>query len=66
VIDQIQTVWDSTINKWTVVATGSSFTGTTDTTRLEIGGVVQQTQSVSSTQAIFIITNVSSSVLPEL
>lgn len=66
VIDQIQTVWDSSINKWTLVATGSSFTGTKESTRLEIGGVVQQTQSVSATQAIFIITDVTSSTLPAI
>lgn len=57
-VTNIATQWDSRNNYWTVVVTGTGFTGTTDTTELNVKGRVQTTISVSATQAVFRVVDI--------
>jgi hypothetical protein len=60
------TEYEATTKTWKVKATGSGFTGTTDTVKLVVGGIEQVTDSISESEAIFTITNVTSSVLKDV
>lgn len=53
-----RTQWDSSSQYWTVVVTGTGFTGTTDTTELNVNGRAQTTISLSSTEAVFRIADI--------
>jgi hypothetical protein len=59
----VTTVFDNSTLSWTVKVEGTDFTGTTSDVSLEIDNVAQTTTSVSTTEAIFTITNVSSQAL---
>lgn len=52
-VTNMTTQWDGTNNYWTVVVTGSGFTGTPETTELNINGRKQTTVSLNASQAVF-------------
>ena len=52
------TQWDSTNNYWTVLVTGTGFTGNIQSTELNVNGRIQKTISVSDTQAVFKIVDI--------
>lgn len=51
-------VFDTSLQEWTIVVNGTDFTGDTSTVTYTVDGIQQETVSVSSTQAVFKITNV--------
>lgn len=57
-VTNIDTQWDSRNNYWTVVVTGTGFTGTPETTELNVNGRKQTTISVTATQATFQIVDI--------
>jgi hypothetical protein len=57
------TEYDASTKAWKIKATGTGFTGTKDTVKLVVGGIQQVTDSISETEIVFTITNVTSSVL---
>lgn len=59
----ISPVWDARNNYWTVEVTGTDFTGTAETTELNVNGRAQTTISLTSTKAIFRVTNITGWVL---
>lgn len=59
VLDMVS-AWDETNHYWTVVVTGTGFTGTAATTELNVNGRPQTTLSVDSTRAVFRVTNITS------
>lgn len=59
----ISPVWDATNNYWTVEVTGTDFSGTAETTELNVNGRAQTTVSVTSTKAIFRVSNITGWVL---
>ena len=58
--------YSTTTNAWTVKVTGTAFTGTTSTVELVANGASQTTTSVSTTEAVFTISNVTSSSLSNM
>ena len=57
-ITKVEKEWDAQANVWTVKVTGSDFTGTKDTTDLQINGVSQTSTAVIPAQAVFTISDV--------
>jgi hypothetical protein len=57
------TEYDSSNKVWKVKATGTGFTGDASSVKFLVGGVQQTTELVSKTEAVFIITNVTNSLL---
>jgi hypothetical protein len=57
-VNNMTTQWDSTNKYWTVVVNGTGFTGTTDTTELNVNGRKQTTISLNATQAVFKIVDI--------
>jgi hypothetical protein len=55
--------WNTASNQWNLRVTGTGFTGDETTTELIIDNVAQTTTSISSTEVIFTITDVSSQTL---
>jgi hypothetical protein len=55
--------FDESTYQWQLKATGTDFTGDSSTTELQIASVKQTTTSVSSTEAVFTISDVSSQTL---
>ena len=51
-------IFDTSTMSWTVKVEGTDFTGTVDDVALEIDNVAQTTTSVSATEAIFTIDDV--------
>ena len=62
-ITAVAAVFDDSLKAWTVEVSGTAFTGTPSTTEFVVAGTKQETVSVSSTKAVFKITNVTSNVL---
>lgn len=62
----MQAEWDSTNNYWTVVVTGTGFTGNIATTEFNVNGKKQTTVSVESTKAVFKITDIVGSTLSNM
>jgi len=58
-VTDMVTEWDETNLYWTVVVTGTGFTGTPATTELNVAGRPQTTVSVTSTKAIFRVSDIS-------
>jgi hypothetical protein len=53
------TEWDETNHYWTVVVTGTNFAGNTiEETELNVNGRPQTTISISDTEAIFRVSNI--------
>lgn len=52
-ITAIAPEWDAASLKWTLKVTGTSITGSKDNTELLIGSAVQETASISGSEAIF-------------
>lgn len=48
-VTDMVTQWDSTNNYWTVLVTGTGFTGNIQSTELNVNGRIQKTISVSDT-----------------
>ena len=59
-ITAVETVWDSTSQKYQVIVNGTGFTGTANTTEFSVNGKVQTTLSVNSTHAIFEVGEITS------
>ena len=57
-VTDMVTQWDSRSNFWTVVVTGTGFTGNIESTELNVNGRVQTTISVSDTSAVFKIVDI--------
>lgn len=57
-VTDMVTEWDETNLYWTVVVTGTGFTGTPATTELNVAGRPQTTVSVTSTKAIFRVSDI--------
>jgi hypothetical protein len=57
-IDSVEVEFDTTTYTWQYKTVGVSMTGDTTTTELLIGGTKQETVSVSETEAVFTISNV--------
>tara|TARA_B110000285_G_C15109051_1_gene609892 strand:- start:55 stop:501 length:447 start_codon:yes stop_codon:yes gene_type:complete len=62
-ITGVGAVFDSTLKDWTIVVNGTDFTGDTTSVSYTVDGIQQETISVTSTQAIFKIINVSNNVI---
>lgn len=62
-VTAIAAEYSNSSNVWTVKVTGTGFTGTPNSVELTVNGVAQTTSAVSSTEAIFAISNVTSSTL---
>jgi hypothetical protein len=54
------TAFDTSTLEWTVTLTGTDFETSTDGVELQLSGVAQKTTSISSTEAVFTITDVTS------
>jgi hypothetical protein len=52
--------FDDSLNEWQLIVTGTDFTGDTSSVELFIEDRVQTTKSVSTTEAVFTIVNVTS------
>ena len=61
-VTNITTEWDDRAEKYHVVVTGTGFTGTVDTTSLFSEGKEQRTLSLTSTQATFEVTDMSTAL----
>ena len=59
-VTSVSAAYDSSENDWVVTVDGTDFTGSTSTTIYAVNGVNQETLSVSSTQAKFKLTNITS------
>jgi hypothetical protein len=57
-VTSMDTEWDSNNHYWTVVVAGTGFSGTLDTTELNVNGRPQETVSMTDTEAIFRVTNI--------
>jgi hypothetical protein len=62
-VASVELQYDAVGNQWQLKATGTDFTGDTSSVELYIADVAQTTSSVSSTEAVFSIFNVSSQTL---
>jgi hypothetical protein len=62
-IHEFSVFFDESTYEWMLKATGETFSGDTTTTEMLIGGLKQTTTSVSNTQALFKIDNVTSQSL---
>ena len=64
-ITNATSVFDEAANAWTVVVDGTDFTGDASTTSLTVNGIAQTTTSVSATQAVFTIVDISTATLSD-
>ena len=55
--------FDETTNQWDIIVNGTDFTGDTATVELFLEGVKQTTKSVSATEAVFTIVNITSQTI---
>jgi len=62
-LTSVVTSFDTTSLQWKVTATGTDITGDASTTELELSNIAQTTTSVSTTEAVFTITNVTTQTL---
>jgi hypothetical protein len=60
VLESVVASFDTTSLDWIVTVTGTDFSGDTTTTDLRFGGISQTTTSVSTTEAVFTINNITS------
>jgi hypothetical protein len=58
-IESVEVLFDTTTYTWQFKAVGLSMTGDTATTELLIGGIKQETVSISETEALFTVSEVS-------
>jgi hypothetical protein len=65
-VTNMTTEWDDSNQYWTVVVNGTGFTGTPETTELNVNGKVQTTTLVNDTTAIFRINNITGWVLANM
>jgi hypothetical protein len=54
----MEAVFDDTNHYWTVVVTGTDFSGTLDTTELNVNGRIQETVILTDTEAVFRVTDI--------
>ena len=59
-ISSVTPTYDTTNNKWTLVVSGTGFTGDASSTTLIVGGITQTTSDFSSTSVTFTLDNLSS------
>jgi hypothetical protein len=59
-ISTMQANFDTSTNLYTLMVTGTGFTGNTSTTELYIGGKLQKSDTVTATSATFTVTDISS------
>lgn len=60
VIESAVTNFDESLNEWQIVVTGTDFTGDTDSVELLVNDIKQTTKSVTATEAVFTVVDVSS------
>jgi hypothetical protein len=63
ILENVTASFDETALNWIVTVTGTDFSGDTTTTDLRFGGISQTTDSVSTTEAVFTIMNITSQTL---
>ena len=63
VIENVTTSFDNSTMAWTVKVSGTGFTGTTSDLEFYYANTLQTTTSVSSTEALITITNVTSQTM---
>jgi len=63
ILETVVASFDTTSLQWIVTVTGTDFTGDTSTTELQFSNVAQTTTSVSTTEAVFTISDISTQTL---
>jgi hypothetical protein len=63
VVENVTTEFDTTSLEWTVKVTGTDFTGSTSDLEFYYANTLQTTTSVSSTEAVITLSNVTSQTM---